>query len=151
MERSKPGNYLTIGQAARRCGVAPSTLRFYEQRGLIASIRGPGNQRRYHRAMLRRISLVRIAQGLGISLAEIGQALDTLPSRRNPTRRDWEKLSREWGRQLDARISALQAVRERLSGCIGCGCLSLDRCALYNPGDRVGAEGPGPRLLEGDS
>ena len=147
----KLNTYLTIGEASRRSGVAASTLRFYESRGLVASQRGPGNQRRYHRSMLRRISLVRVAQSLGLTLKEIGEALETLPEKRTPNRKDWEKLSRHWRDQLDERILKLQKVRENLTGCIGCGCLSLKRCTLYNPGDSAAAGGAGPRYLLGDS
>ncbi|MFB3058629.1 MAG: redox-sensitive transcriptional activator SoxR, partial [Gammaproteobacteria bacterium] len=117
---------------------------------LVRSHRGPGNQRRYHRSMLRRISIIKIAQSLGLSLEEISSALETLPDERTPTRRDWEKLSLKWRNQLDARIANLEKLREQLSSCIGCGCLSLKRCALYNPGDRAAARGAGPRYLLGD-
>ena len=143
--------FLSIGETAQRSGVATSALRFYETRNLIASHRGPGNQRRYHRSMLRRISIIKVAQSLGLSLEEISKALETLPNKRTPTRRDWEKLSLKWRDQLDARIANLQKLREKLSGCIGCGCLSLKRCVLYNPGDRVAAKGAGPRYLLGDT
>jgi MerR family redox-sensitive transcriptional activator SoxR len=142
--------FLTIGETARRTGVAASALRFYETRKLVGSHRGPGNQRRYHRSMLRRISIIKVAQSLGLSLEEISSALETLPDKRTPTRRDWEKLSLKWRDQLDARIANLEKLREQLSSCIGCGCLSLKRCALYNPGDRVAARGAGPRYLLGD-
>ena len=142
---------LTIGDAARRAGVATSTLRFYESRGLIHSIRTSGNQRRYHRSTLRRISLIRVAQGLGVSLGEIANALSTLPSGKAPTKRDWESLSRNWQDQLDARIEQLQNVRSKLTECIGCGCLSLKNCALYNAGDHAAGRGVGPRYLLGDS
>ena len=141
---------LTIGETAQRTGVAASALRFYETRNLIGSHRGPGNQRRYHRSMLRRISIIKVAQSLGLSLEEISSALETLPEKRTPTRRDWEKLSLKWRDQLDARIANLQNLREQLSGCIGCGCLSLKRCTLYNPGDRAAVKGAGPRYLMGD-
>ncbi|MFV2031095.1 MAG: redox-sensitive transcriptional activator SoxR [Gammaproteobacteria bacterium] len=147
---NKPVNYLSIGEAARRSGVATSTLRFYESRGLIQAIRVSGNHRRYHRAMLRRISIIRIAQTLGLSLREISNALESLPNKRTPTNRDWEKLSTTWGKQLDQRIANLQNLRDRLSGCIGCGCLSLKRCSLYNAGDLAGSLGAGPRYLLGD-
>jgi MerR family redox-sensitive transcriptional activator SoxR len=143
--------FLTIGEIAQRSGVAASALRFYETRNLIASHRGPGNQRRYHRSMLRKISIIKVAQSLGLSLEEISTALEALPNKRTPTRRDWEKLSLKWRDQLDARIANLQILREKLSGCIGCGCLSLKRCALYNPGDRAAARGAGPRYLLGDT
>ena len=148
---ARSSDYLTIGQAANRCGVAASTLRFYEQRGLIRSIRNAGNQRRYHRSMLRRISVIRVAQGLGLTLAEIEDALARLPDGRTPTRRDWERLSKMWRRRLDARIAELERLREKLASCIGCGCLSLKSCALYNTGDRAAVHGPGPRYLFGDS
>ena len=146
----KPEDYLTIGDTAQRSGVATSTLRFYETRGLIHSIRVSGNHRRYHRAMLRRISIIRVAQTLGLSLREIAAALDTLPDQRTPTKRDWEKLSTSWGRQLDQRIADLQNLRDKLSGCIGCGCLSLRRCSLYNSDDGAAGLGAGPRYLLGD-
>ena len=143
-------DYLTIGEAARRCGVATSALRFYEARGLITSERNAGNQRRYPRAMLRRISVIRVAQGLGLTLEEIAEALAELPEGRTPTKRDWARLSTRWRHHLDARIAELQRVREKLSGCIGCGCLSLKSCALYNRGDRAARRGAGPRYLLGD-
>jgi MerR family redox-sensitive transcriptional activator SoxR len=147
---AKKDKLLTIGEAAKRCGVAASTLRFYESEQLIQSSRGPGNQRRYHRSMLRRISLIKVAQTLGLSLKEIGTALDTLPDKRTPNKRDWERLSRHWRDQLDLRIAGLQTMREQLSGCIGCGCLSLKNCALYNPADIAAKQGVGPRFLLGD-
>ena len=142
--------FLTIGDAARRSGVATSALRFYESRGLITSHRADGNHRRYHRATLRRIAIIRIAQTLGLSLAEIASAFESLPDGRNPTRKDWEKLSTHWGRQLDRRITDLQNLRDRLGGCIGCGCLSMTHCSLYNAGDEAAALGSGPRYLLGD-
>jgi MerR family redox-sensitive transcriptional activator SoxR len=147
---SKSNNYLTIGETARRSGVATSALRFYETRGLVRSDRGQGNHRRYHRSMLRRISLIKIAQSLGLSLREISGALDTLPDKRTPTQKDWQRLSTQWGNQLDHRIKSLQQMREQLTGCIGCGCLSLQRCPLYNPNDEAGTHGVGPRYLLGD-
>jgi len=143
-------DFLTIGETAQRSGVAASALRFYETRNLIESHRGPGNQRRYRRSMLRKISIIKIAQTLGLSLEEISTALNTLPDKHTPTQRDWQRLSLKWRDQLDTRIANLQKLREQLSGCIGCGCLSLKRCALYNPGDRVAAKGAGPRYLLGD-
>ena len=149
MARTNP--YLTIGQTAQRSGVATSTLRFYESRGLIRSVRGPGNHRRYHRSELRRVSVIRVAQTLGLTLREIAQALDTLPHGKPPTRRDWERLSSRWQAELDTRIESLQRLRDQLSGCIGCGCLSLRRCALYNPADRAKSLGTGPRYLLGDT
>ena len=143
--------YLSIGETARRSGVAASTLRFYESRGLIHSVRGPGNHRRYHRAMLRKISLIRIAQNLGISLKEIGQVFETLPDQRVPNKKDWGRMSRRWHSELDQRIQSLQSLRDQLTGCIGCGCLSLKRCSLYNPGDNAESLGAGARYLLGDS
>lgn len=139
--------YLTIGEATRRSGVAASTLRFYEKRGLIWSVRTSGNHRLYHREMLRRISVVRVAQTLGLTLDEIASAMAELPNRRTPTKRDWERLSKRWRDRLDARIAQLQRMREKLTLCIGCGCLSLKSCALHNREDRVAAAGSGPRFL----
>lgn len=141
---------LTIGETANRAGVAPSALRFYEDEGLIESERTAGNQRRYRRSELRRIAVIRAAQTLGMSLAQVRQALDTLPEGRIPTRDDWERLSRSWRGLIDERISSLQRLRDELSSCIGCGCLSLQTCSLYNAGDRAGRFGSGPRYLYGD-
>ncbi len=141
---------LAIGETARRCGLTASALRFYESRGLITSQRGQGNQRRFHRSELRKISIIRVAQNLGLTLKEIESALSSLPDKRTPNKRDWEKLSRKWSRQLDQRIDSLQQLRDQLSGCIGCGCLSLKRCALYNKDDRMAETGTGPRYLLGD-
>lgn len=149
-DNAKTGDFLTIGETARRSGVAASALRFYEARGLISSRRVGGNHRRYHRATLRRIAIIRVAQTLGLSLAEIASAFESLPDRRNPTRRDWERLSTRWGRQLERRIADLQNLRDRLGGCIGCGCLSLTHCSLYNAGDGAARLGAGPRYLLGD-
>ena len=138
---------ITVGQLAARSGVAVSALHFYEARGLIFARRTAGNQRRYPRAMLRRVAFIRASQRVGIPLARIKEALDTLPSRRTPTARDWARLSAAWCQDLDDRISALQDLRDRLTGCIGCGCLSLTDCQLANPEDELGAAGPGPRRL----
>ena len=138
---------LSIGDVARRSGVAPSALRFYERRGLIASTRTDGNQRRYDRAVLRRIALVQAGRAAGISLVEIRAALASLPTSRTASRRDWERLSSRWRNDLDARIETLQALRERLTTCIGCGCLSIDKCELLNPDDAAAAEGAGARYL----
>lgn len=146
----KSNEYLSIGETARRSGVAASALRFYESRGLIFADRGSGNQRRYHRRMLRRIAIIRIAQTLGLSLGEIKQAFEALPGERAPTRRDWERLSARWGGELDRRIAELQNLRGQLASCIGCGCLSLKNCALYNAGDAAAQLGAGPRFLLGD-
>ena len=141
---------LSIGEVAQRSGVAPSALRFYEHRGLIASARTDGNQRRYDRAVLRRIALIQAGRAAGISLAEIRAALAGLPTSRTPNRRDWERLSSRWRNDLDARIETLQALRERLTTCIGCGCLSIDRCELLNPDDEAAANGPGAHYLRDD-
>lgn len=138
---------LTIGELAQRSGVATSALRFYENRDLITSTRTEGNQRRYPQATLRRVAVIRAAQAVGLSLEEIRAGLDSLPAGRTPTAKDWERLSRAWRAHLDQRIAALERVRDDLTGCIGCGCLSLQRCALINPGDRLGAQGPGARVL----
>ena len=140
---------ITVGQLAARSGATVSALHFYEARGLISARRTPGNQRRYPRVMLRRVAFIRASQRVGIPLAEIKAALDTLPARRTPTARDWARLSAAWCRDLDERISALQDLRDRLTGCIGCGCLSLTNCQLANPGDTLGASGTGPRRLSG--
>jgi MerR family redox-sensitive transcriptional activator SoxR len=141
---------LTIGQAAERAGVTTSTLRFYEAEGLIESERTSGNQRRYHRAELRRIALIRAAQSLGMSLEEIRSALDSLPGGRTPSKADWAKLARRWRKNLDERIDALQRLRDEATECIGCGCLSLRSCGLYNAGDRAARAGTGARYLMGD-
>lgn len=139
---------LTIGQVAERSGVAPSAIRFYEERGLIASERTSGNQRRYAQPTLRRIGFVRAAQRVGLTLEEIKDALDTLPSNRTPTKADWSRLSRGWRGRLDEQIRRIELLRDRLDGCIGCGCLSLRTCSLSNPGDLAADLGPGPRYLE---
>ena len=138
---------LTVGQLAARSGVTVSALRFYEAEGLIASRRTSGNQRRYGRDALRRVAFIRAAQQVGIPLRVVRDALDQLGSGRTPTRRDWARLSSHWRQDLDDRIGHLQALRDRLSGCIGCGCLSLDHCRLVNPGDVLGERGPGPQNL----
>ena len=138
---------LTIGELAARSGVAASALRYYERLGLIRASRTGGNQRRYERAELRRIAFIRISQQVGVSLEEIREALASLPESRTPSRADWARLSRLWRGRLDERIRTLTKLRDDLTGCIGCGCLSLQRCALYNPQDKLAAEGPGARLL----
>lgn len=138
---------LTIGQLAARSGLAASALRFYEEEGLIRSTRTAGGARRYPRATLRRVAFVRAAQQLGLSLAEIRQALAELPGERTPTRADWARLSRGFRRLLDQRIEELESLRDGLTECIGCGCLSLRRCRLYNPDDCLAAEGQGARRL----
>jgi MerR family transcriptional regulator, redox-sensitive transcriptional activator SoxR len=142
---------LTIGEVSTRSGVAPSALRFYERRGLIASDRTDGNQRRYERAVLRRIAFIQAGRAAGISLEQIGAALETLPRNRTPSRRDWERLSNRWREDLDARIETLQALRERLTTCIGCGCLSIDKCDLLNPDDEAASQGAGAHYLTTDS
>lgn len=141
---------LTIGEMAARSGVATSALRFYEQRGLIRSERTSGNQRRYRRSELRRVAVIKAAQGLGLSLTEVQHALDALPQGRTPTRQDWDRLSRSWHARLEERIGELQRLRDDLTGCIGCGCLSLETCALFNPGDALAERGAGPRILMGE-
>jgi MerR family redox-sensitive transcriptional activator SoxR len=139
---------LTIGETAARSGVATSALRFYEAEGLISSTRTTGNQRRYERSTLRRIALIQAGKAAGISLEDIRYALAALPGERTPTKRDWERLSRRWRDDLDRRIATLEALRHRLTGCIGCGCLSLRTCALLNPEDEAAALGSGPQYLE---
>jgi len=138
---------LTIGDFAARSGVAPSALRYYEKEGLIRSTRTSGNQRRYRRSELRRVAFVRIAQQVGVSLEEIREALAALPENRTPTKADWSRLSARWRRRLDERITLMERLREQLTGCIGCGCLSMRRCKLINPDDALAATGPGPRNL----
>jgi MerR family transcriptional regulator, redox-sensitive transcriptional activator SoxR len=140
---------LTIGDLSERSGIATSAIRYYEERGLVRSRRTTGNQRRYERAMLRRLAFIRTAQRVGLSLEEIEQALATLPSNRTPTKADWTRLSRGWRPRLDAQISQLERLRDTLDSCIGCGCLSLRRCSLSNPGDLAADRGPGPVFLEG--
>ncbi len=143
-------NELTIGDLSARSGVAPSALRFYEAEGLIAARRTSGNQRRYERAVLRRIALIQAGRAAGIPLERIRGALETLPAGRTPTRRDWERLSRGWRNELDVQIETLQALRGRLTTCIGCGCLSIDACDLLNPDDEARAKGPGAHYLRAD-
>ncbi|MGH3860240.1 redox-sensitive transcriptional activator SoxR [Actinokineospora sp.] len=138
---------LTIGEVADRSGVPHTALRFYEERGLITSERTAGNQRRYARAVLRRLAFIRTAQRVGLSLEEIHDALDLLPERRTPTKVDWSKLSKSWRGEIEARIDALQRLRDNLTSCIGCGCLSLKSCGLINSEDALAKFGPGaPRL-----
>jgi MerR family redox-sensitive transcriptional activator SoxR len=141
-----PGE-LAVGEVAARSGVAVSALHFYEAQGLITARRTTGNQRRYPRAMLRRVAFIRASQRVGIPLSRIRSALDTLPAGRTPTRQDWARLSAGWRRDLDERISQLQDLRDRLTGCIGCGCLSITNCQLANPDDVLGRHGTGPRNL----
>jgi MerR family redox-sensitive transcriptional activator SoxR len=139
---------LTIGELSQRSGIATSAIRYYEDRGLVAARRTTGNQRRYAKPMLRRLAFIRTAQRVGLSLEEIEEALATLPSNRTPTKADWTRLSRGWRPRLDARIAQLERLRDTLDNCIGCGCLSLRRCSLSNPGDVLAARGPGGVLLD---
>lgn len=145
-----PDAELSIGAVAERSGVSVSALRFYEERGLIASARSDGGQRRYGRHVLRRLAFVQVAQRVGLTLEEIGRALATLPDAAGLTPGDWKRLAAAWRPMLDERIRLLEGLRDELDSCIGCGCLSLDRCRLRNPGDRAAALGPGPRYLVGD-
>jgi MerR family redox-sensitive transcriptional activator SoxR len=138
---------LTIGETARRSGLSTPTLRYYELRGLIRSTRTSGNQRRYPRHTLRRLAFITAAQRVGLSLEEIAALLDTLPADRAPTRADWTRLGRPWRERIAARIAQLEALQDTLDGCLGCGCLSLARCRLYNPDDEAASEGPGSRWL----
>jgi len=141
---------LSIGEVARRSGVAASALRFYEERGLIESERAGSGHRHFRRAVLRRIAFIVFAQRTGLTLDEIASELGKLPENRVPTRSDWAKLSSSWTTRIEERIAELQRLRAGLTECIGCGCLSLDRCELSNPGDRAGRRGPGPRYWVGD-
>lgn len=138
-------DFLPIGELARRTGLSVSAIRFYEEKGLVQSIRTSGNQRRFLRSDLRRLSFILIAQKLGLALSEIEDELARLPQGRNPTARDWAKISESIRAQLDAKIAVLERTRDRLNGCIGCGCLSLKTCQLYNKDDRVSTQGAGPR------
>jgi MerR family transcriptional regulator, redox-sensitive transcriptional activator SoxR len=138
---------LSVGEVARRSGVPVSTVHFYEAQGLISGWRTEGNQRRYARDVLRRVALIRIAQVVGISLADVAAALASLPSDGAPSRADWTRLSAAWRTGLDERIAQLTRLRDTLDDCIGCGCLSIDRCRLRNPADRLADDGPGPRRL----
>jgi MerR family redox-sensitive transcriptional activator SoxR len=141
---------LTISEVSRRSGVAASALRFYDQRGLISSERAGSGHRRFRRPVLRRIAFIVFAQRIGLTLEEIGAELAKLPGDHAPTRRDWSRLSREWGSRIDERIAELERLKAGLTECIGCGCLSLDRCKLANPDDRASRLGPGPRYWIGD-
>ena len=139
---------LSVGQLAARSGVAVTALHFYEDKGLIKSNRNAGNQRRYPRDVLRRVVLIKIAQRLGIPLANIGEALQALPDGRTPNAQDWERLSALWREDLDERINKLMLLRDKLNGCIGCGCLSMEACPLRNQDDKLAEHGPGAQLLE---
>ncbi|HEY1969786.1 MAG TPA: redox-sensitive transcriptional activator SoxR [Pseudonocardia sp.] len=138
---------LTVGQLAERSGIAVSALHFYEREGLIHSRRTAGNQRRYRRETLRRIALIKIAQRVGVPLAQVRAALDELPNNRIPNRADWERLSQSWHDELDLRIKHLEQLRDQFTDCVGCGCLSIDRCRLANPYDELAERGSGPRRL----
>jgi MerR family transcriptional regulator, redox-sensitive transcriptional activator SoxR len=138
---------LSIGELAQRSGVAPSALRFYESQGLIEATRSEGGQRRFERETLRRVAFVRVAQQVGLTLEEIRDALHSLPEKRTPTEEDWERLSVAWRPRIDAQIRMLERLRDRLDGCIGCGCLSLRVCRLLNPDDEMGSHGPGARYI----
>jgi len=139
---------LSVGQVAKRCGVKVSTLHFYEDKGLIHSTRNAGNQRRYRKDVLRRVSLIKAAQKMGITLEEVRQALEKLPDNRTPNQKDWQKLASAWKKELNARIAYLEKMRDYMSGCIGCGCLSMTRCPIYNADDKLAAQGSGPVILE---
>ena len=141
------GDVVSIGDLTRRTGISVSAIRFYEARGLIAPFRSSGGQRRFLRSDIRRLSFIRIAQSLGLSIDAIAVELGNLPHGRTPTEEDWKQIAGSFRQLLDHRIAGLTRTRDRLDGCIGCGCLSLKRCQLYNPGDRVGAAGTGPRFL----
>jgi len=142
---------LTVGQVADRCGVASSAVRYYDDEGLIVSTRTSGGQRRFNRETIRRISFILAAQRVGRPLAEVRETLDGLPRNQTPSQADWSRVSTDWRERLDAQIDALTQLRDRLDECIGCGCLSLDRCAIYNPEDKAVSLGKGARFLLGDS
>lgn len=150
VKRQTKDRLLPIGEVADRAGVATSALRFYETNGLIASERNDSGHRRYRADVLRRVGFIRVAQQVGLTLGEIRDALATLPDSRTPTRQDWARLARSWQPMLDERIALLEHMKDKLDGCIGCGCLSLDSCALYNSGDEAAVHGSGPRWLYGD-
>ncbi|WJJ14350.1 redox-sensitive transcriptional activator SoxR (plasmid) [Prescottella equi] len=145
-----PTDLMTIGEVARRAGVATSAVRFYEEQGLISSARTSGNQRRYPRHVLRRIGIIVAARRFGIPLSEVAEVFASLPEGRMPGKTDWRKISKRWHARLEARRREIQRLEEELIGCIGCGCLSLNSCRIINPDDQLSAEGPGPRRLQGD-
>lgn len=151
MEGDAISGELSIGEVSDRSGLSVSAIRFYEEKGLVTSSRTGGGQRRYRRDVLRRLAFVQVAQRVGLTLEEIGQALATLPAEAAPSRRDWSVLSATWRPRLDERIRMLEGLRDELDSCIGCGCLSLDRCRLSNPLDRARDLGTGPRFLLGDA
>jgi MerR family redox-sensitive transcriptional activator SoxR len=142
-----PHRELSVGEVAARSGVSVSALHFFERQGLLTSRRTSGNQRRYRRDVLRRVALIRVAQRAGIPLKEVAAALALLPDQRTPTGEDWAKLSQQWQARLDERIRVLEQLRDEFTDCIGCGCLSMERCMLVNPGDVLGSQGPGARRL----
>lgn len=137
---------LSIGEVSRRSGLPPSAIRYYEVLGLITSTRTTGNQRRYQRAALRRLAVIRSARHVGLTLDDIQQAMSTIPTHAAPTKREWRRMSQSWREELDRKIEDLQALRRNLDSCIGCGCLSMRQCAIYNPGDELGSNASGPRL-----
>lgn len=147
-DKNEIQRFLSVGEVARRSGLAVSAIHFYERKGLIHSVRTQGNQRRFHRGVLRRVAIIKVAQRTGIPLAEIQNALSTLPDGRAPNAGDWQELSSRWCEDLDARIAQLTRLRDQLGQCIGCGCLSLSQCPLRNPHDELGETGAGARLLE---
>lgn len=142
---------LTVGEVAQRCGIATSAVRYYDDRGLVESVRTSGGQRRFHRDTIRRIAFISAAQAVGRSLDEVADALAALPGERTPTHADWNRVATTWRPRLDEQIERLVALRDQLDACIGCGCLSLDRCAMYNPADVAARLGPGPRYLLGET
>jgi MerR family transcriptional regulator, redox-sensitive transcriptional activator SoxR len=138
---------MSVGEVARRSGVSVAALHFYERKGLIRSRRSGGNQRRYERDILRRVALIQVAREVGIPLVEVGLILESLPDRRTPSRKDWAAISKAWAADLDRRMALLQRLKENLTGCIGCGCLSMTRCTILNPGDKLARRGSGPVRL----
>lgn len=148
---SESDDLLTVGDVAERCGLAASAVRYYDDRGLITSTRTPGGQRRFHRDTIRRIAFITAAQAVGRRLDEVADALASLPDERTPTHADWNRVASTWRPRLDEQVDRLIALRDQLDACIGCGCLSLDRCAMYNPADVAARLGPGPRYLLGET
>ena len=146
----KAQDFLSIGDLSRRTGLSISAIRFYEEKGLVEPMRNGGNQRRFLRSDIRRLSFILIAQQLGLSIGEIAKELEQLPQARTPNQKDWSLISKRLGKVIDAKIARLEQTRQNLEGCIGCGCLSLKKCALYNPQDRAAAKGAGPRYTMGD-
>ncbi len=145
--RDSDGDELTIGEASERIGIASSALRFYESKGLVTSRRTVGGQRRYARDVLRRVAFIRAAQSVGLSLEEIQASLEPLPADRAPTKEEWELLAAEWRPRLETQIATLEAMRDRLAACIGCGCQTLDACQVFNPGDKAAERGPGAQYF----